>query len=176
MPLNDAGDYVSIDPTTKQLLFEYMANLHRQGGWSNAEIIQKAGERFAWGGKLDGYDRPAMLSILQTSKRYVESGAATQSGLGPDGGRVPTIPGDPGRSGQYLYDVVIVATDPVTGERHSDRLEIYSEGRMSKGDIADLVEGNRDAYLRLIRSPAPKLGSYPDLKIETFVIGGGRVR
>lgn len=175
MPLNDALVYVPIDSVTRQFLAGYMANLVRSGEYSNAEIIQKAGERFAAGGKLDNYDAPAMLSILRGAQRSVDAARGMESDPGRPGSNVPTIPGDPGYRGQYVYDVIVIATDPASGQRHTDRFEVYSSSPMSASDIQSQIESNRNYYLRQVRSPAPSPGRMDDLTIDTTVIGVGRV-
>lgn len=179
MPKGPDGGYVPIDAATRRMIGDYIGNLIRQGGLSDAEIVEKAGIRFGQRGNLDStVDTLPIYGILRGERRAIDAATRIQGNPNdtPGRGDLPNIQGDPADAGRFVYDVVIVATNSETGERHSDRFEIPSDTPLSLNDVRDLIESMREHYLRQIRSPAPRPGSLDDLSIDVFVIGAGRVQ
>lgn len=176
MPLNSSGTYVSLSATTRQEIGTYVANLIRQGTTDFDQIALAIGKRLP--GCCDYYDELQVRAIVRNEQKAIDL-AGRMEGSGsytPSGSEIPSIPGDPGRAGQYEYTVVVVATSETTGDTHTDRFEIYSSNPLSADDIQERIDANRDYYLRQIRSPAPKPGTFDDLTLDTYVIGAGRVR
>ena len=125
----------------------YMQNLVRQGGMTDAQIVQATGERIPG---TDQYDTLRLYSVLRQAHRAV--GAAQQYAndptRAPSLSDLPASPNWPENRGRVVTDIVIAITDPVTGETHTTRTEIVSDRPMSLDDLRSYVQEHARDYSR----------------------------
>lgn len=176
MPLDNDGNYVPIDDTSKQLISQYLQDLVRQGKVTQQNVIELVGQRFGVSAHLDNSDILPVRGLLGGAQKAVATGQQMRDDPNyiPPAGDIPSAPSDPANRGLYVYDVVIIATDPNTGDTFRDRVEIVSNSILNERSILATVQGNREYYLRRLRSPNPDPRLIPSLEIDVFIMDVSR--
>lgn len=175
MPLDPSLNYVPLDSTQKQILQNYMEDIIRQDGLKPADAAQRAGEKFARAMGLDTYDWGPLQNLARAAQKGVDAGKAMRDdpGFTPPDSQIPNVSSDPVNRGLYIYDVVLVAIDPNTGDRYSTRIEITSATPMNARSIQSTVEGQRDYFIRKIKTNPPDQAIWSSLQLQTFIMDVG---
>jgi hypothetical protein len=173
MPRNDDGSYRPFTNTEKTEVVNYLENLYRAGGQTDKDMVYKAGARF----NFHNDDLLAGYTFLRQAKRAVDAtGPLTHDPTRPPDPRdFPNVPGDPELVGMFIYDVLIIVTDPATGEKYFYRHEIASDIPLSLDAVKAMIEADRDKYL-----PKENTRPVPDsvkdrATLEIFILDIGRV-
>lgn len=145
MPQNDDGSYRPFTNTEKTEVVNYLENLYRAGGQSDRDMVYKAGARF----NFHNDDLLAGYTFLRQAKRAVDAvaGMTINPAVPLDPAAVPNVPGDPADVGMFVHDVLIIVTDPDTGEQWFYRHEIVDDRPLSLDEITAMIEADRDFYL-----------------------------
>lgn len=175
MPQGPNG-YVPIDATSKQLILQYLENLIRQGAAVDQATVDKAGIRFGQSANLDNSDNLAIFGLARQAKRAVDaaSGLNANPSQPPTPSQVPNVPSDPANRGQYVYDVLITASDPATGDVWVIRTEIVSPTPMSANDIDRTVNANRSMWLKQTWSTRANRSPSGNIDLNTTILDVGR--
>jgi hypothetical protein len=174
VPLDAAGNYVSLTATEREVAIAYMTNLIRAGGMTDREIVNAAGTRFGWGNE----DFLNAFGLLRTSHREVDAAAAATAnpGVPPNPSDIPGAPSDPQYWGMFLYDVLIVWTDPATGERRVVREQMAFPAPVSANDITALVIANAPEYAGRCTTPGAAGCDTANWNLDVHILGVSRGR
>lgn len=173
MPQISGDTYLPLNAAQKAEAANYAQNLIRRGGLTDAEIVQKTGERVPG---TDQSDLLALYNIVRQSHRAVDAAAviSAQPNVTPSADSIPNTPGLPSQQGNFIYDVVITVTDPVTGEKYTTREEMVTTIPMSIHQLREEVLDNQDRYIRNATSPPPPLGFTNAPTIDVMLLDVGR--
>lgn len=172
MPQNADGSYRPLTSVQKTDAANYAAELIRRGGLSDKEIVQKVGQRFGF----DNADYLRTFTLVRQAHKEVD--VATKLGQNPNYIPPPTtignIPRQPEDKDKFVYDVLVVIKDPVTGEQTVTRMERVSDNPLSLNDIRQEVDSQRDQFVNK-RSTSISGGTLSDrAQIDVFILGVGR--
>lgn len=173
MPQISGDTYLPLNAAQKTEAANYMQNLIRMGGMTDKEIVEAALRRIPG---TDQYDLLPMYSIERSAQRSVDAGEALRNDPThvPGPGEIPTTPRQPEERGQYIYDVVITAIDPVTGDRYTNREEMVMNSPMSAAEIEAYVQQHLDQFIYIPNSPFPPQGFRGTPEVSAMILDVGR--
>ena len=173
MPVNNDGTRRPFTDYEKAVAVRYAQELARQGGLTDREMVNRVGARFGF----DNSDFLAAWNFVRQAKRSVEAAtAATQHpGTAPPESTIPNTAGDnPADRGRFVHDIMIVYTDPTTGQKYYGREENVSDRPLSLDELRDYARRSQDEYVPQRRNSFAKGTSGGDYTVDVQLLDIGR--